>query len=67
MVQTIKAEVSEALAENSGRMLWKFMVTGKGAIKAAFEDLLRRFVKSSLVVDMFKFMFKFIMDGEDYG
>jgi len=25
------------------------------------------FVKSALVVDMFKFMFKFIMDGEDYG
>ena len=40
MVQIIKAEVSEALAENSGRMLWKFMVTGKGAIKAALEDLL---------------------------
>ena len=43
------------------------MVTGKGAIKAALEDSLRRFVKSALVVDMFKFMFKFIMDGEDYG
>jgi len=43
------------------------MVTGKGAIKAVLEDLLRRFVKSALVVDMFKFMFKFIMDGEDYG
>mgnify|MGYP000636767952 FL=1 len=43
------------------------MVTGKGAIKAVLEDLLRRFVKSALVVDMFKFMFKFIMGGEDYG
>ena len=49
MVQIIKAEVSEALAENSGRMLWKFMVTGKGAIKAALEDLLRRFVDSGRV------------------
>lgn len=39
----------------------------KGCYKGGVEDLLRRFVKSALVVDMFKFMFKFIMDGEDYG
>jgi len=49
MVEIIKAEVSEALARKFRRKAMAIYGYRKGAIKAALEDLLKRFVSSGEV------------------
>ncbi|KPV63682.1 MAG: hypothetical protein AOA66_0704 [Candidatus Bathyarchaeota archaeon BA2] len=46
MVEVIKAEVSETLAKKFRRHAMELYGYKKGAVKAAIEDLLRRFVIS---------------------
>ena len=47
MVEVIKAEVSEALAKKFRKRAMEIYGYKKGAIKAALEDVMKRFVVSS--------------------
>lgn len=49
MVEIIKAEVSEALAKKFRKRAMEIYGYRKGALKAAFEDMLKRFVFSGEV------------------
>jgi len=49
MVEVIKAEVSEALAKKFRKRAMEIYGYRKGALKAAFEDMVRRFVVSGEV------------------
>jgi hypothetical protein len=46
MVEVIKAEISEALAKKFRKRAMEIYGYKKGAVKAALEDALRRFVAS---------------------
>jgi len=49
MVEIIKAEVSEALARRFRRKAMEIYGYKKGAMKAALEDMMKRFVASGSV------------------
>lgn len=49
MVEVIKAEISEALAKKFRRRAMEIYGYRKGSLKAAFEDMVKRFVASGSV------------------
>ncbi|MEM1582571.1 MAG: DUF2281 domain-containing protein [Candidatus Bathyarchaeia archaeon] len=49
MVEIIKAEIPEALAKKFRKRAMEIYGYKKGALKAAFEDLMKRFVASGEV------------------
>ncbi len=49
MVEVIKAEISEALAKKFRKRVMEIYGYRKGALKAAFEDMLRCFIVSGKV------------------
>ena len=49
MVEVIKAEVSEALAKKFRKRAMEIYGYRKGALKAAFEDMVKRFIASGEV------------------
>lgn len=49
MVEVIKAEVSEALAKKFRKRAMEIYGYKKGALKAAFEDMVKRFIASGEV------------------